>query len=311
MEHVVDRFRTMDSFVRVVRLGSFTAAAKQLGISRALVSRYIADLEGRLGVRLLNRTTRHLTTTEMGATYFDFCQRALKEIDEQEFSLARLQTEPRGSLKVAAPKSFGSLNLGDAVIHFATQQPDIHVSLVLDDFSFRSYDFVENGLDVAIRLTELRDSSLIARKIATLKRVLCASSAYLALHGEPKRPADLTRHHCLAHVNLDPNEKIWRFQGPKGLIAVKIAGSFSSNSALVLRKAALAGVGVTCLPLYCVAGDLKSGALRKLLPDYPLPRRPIYVVYPPGSTVPEKIHCFVDFLNEWFKKPLCTHERSI
>lgn len=301
----------MDSFVRVVRLGSFTAAAKQLGISRALASRYITDLERRLGARLLNRTTRYLTTTEIGATYFDFCQRALKEIDEQESSLARLQKEPRGSLKVAAPKSFGSLNLGDAVIHFASEHPDIHVSLILDDFSFRSYDFVENGLDVAIRLTELRDSSLIARKITTLRRVLCASPEYLARHDEPLRPSDLTRHHCLAHVNLDPSERIWRFQARKGLIAVKIAGPFSSNSALVLRKAALAGVGITCLPLYCVEGDLKTGALRELLTDYPLPRRPIYVVYPPGGKVPEKIHRFVDFLTEWFKKRLFTHEWPI
>ncbi|HEV8723310.1 MAG TPA: LysR family transcriptional regulator [Candidatus Binatia bacterium] len=296
----MDRFKTMDSFVRVASTGSFSAAAKQLGISRALVSLHITDLEKRLGVRLLNRTTRCLTLTEAGASYLEFCQRMLAEMNQQESSIAQMQKEPRGSLKVTAPKSFGTLYLSDAVVGFSAQYPHIQTSLILEDYSFRAYDFVDNGLDVAVRLGDLPDSSLIARKIATLQWIICASPKYLARHGEPKTPADLGKHPCLAHVNLDPNDRAWRLHDSDNLISVKISGTFSSNSALVLRKAALAGLGIGYLPLYCIEDDLKTGALHKLLPNYSPPQRPIYVVYPPTARVPERVRTFVDFLAHWF-----------
>jgi DNA-binding transcriptional LysR family regulator len=296
----MDRFRTMDSFVRVATAGSFSAAAKQLGISRALVSLHVTDLEKRLGVRLLNRTTRCLTLTEAGADYLEFCQRMLAEMNERESSIAQFQKEPRGSLKVTAPKSFGTLYLSDAVVSFSTQYPNIQVSVTLEDYSFRPYDFVDAGFDVAVRLGDLPDSTLIARKIATLQWVVCASPKYLARYGDPKTPADLGKHNCLAHVNLDPNDRAWRLHEADHLISVKISGGFSSNSALVLRKAALAGLGVGYLPLYCIEEDLKTGTLRKLLPNYSPPQRPIYVVYPPAARIPERIRTFVDFLASWF-----------
>ena len=298
----MDRFKTMDSFVRVATAGSFSAAAKQLGMSRALVSLHVTDLERRLGVRLLNRTTRWLTLTEAGASYLEFCQRMLAEMNQQESSIAQIQKEPRGSLKVTAPKSFGTLYLSDAVVSFSAQYPNIQVSLILEDYSFRAYDFVDNGLDVAVRLGDLPDSSLIARKIATLQWVVCASPQYLEQHGEPKTPADIGKHTCLAHVNLDPNDRAWRLHDSDNLISVKISGTFSSNSALVLRKAALAGLGIGYLPLYCIDDDLKTGALHKLLPNYSPPQRPIYVVYPPTARVPERVRTFVDFLAHWFGK---------
>ena len=165
----MDRFRTIDSFVRVATAGSFSSAAKQLGMSRALVSLHVTDLEKRLGVRLLNRTTRSLTLTEVGASYLGYCQRMLAEMNEQESSITQLQKEPRGSLKVAAPKSFGTLYLSDAVVSFSARYPNIQLSLILEDYSFRAYDFVEQGLDVAVRLGDLPDSTLVARKIATLQ----------------------------------------------------------------------------------------------------------------------------------------------
>jgi DNA-binding transcriptional LysR family regulator len=298
----VDRLKTIESFIRIVKTGSFSAAARQLGISRALVSRHVTSLEKRLGARLLNRTTRRVNLTEAGERYVDFCQRIIAEMQEQESSLTRLQNEPRGSLKVIAPKSFGSLDLGDAVTSFAGKHPGIQVRLILEDFSFRSYDFVENDLDVAVRTAPLRDSGLIARKIGTLRSFLCAAPAYLARHGEPRAPLDLRHHDCLAHINRYPDEHVWRFRGPKGLIAVKIHGPFSSNSALVLRKAALAGLGIALLPAYCVGKDLRTNAVRELLPDFPAPERPIYVVYPPGGRVPEKVRCFVEFLAGWFRR---------
>jgi len=306
----MDRFKTIDSFVRVATAGSFSAAAKQLGMSRALVSLHVTDLEKRLGVRLLNRTTRSLTLTEAGTNYLEFCQRMMAEIHEQESSIARLQKEPRGSLKVAAPKSFGTLHLSDAVVSFSAKYSDIQLSLILEDYSFRAYDFVDQGLDVAVRLGDLPDSTLVARKIAMLQWIVCASPEYVARRGEPKTPADLGKHDCLAHVNLDPNDHAWRLHNSEHVISVKIAGAFSSNSALVLRKAALAGLGIAYLPLYCIDEDLKSGALRQLLPRYSPPERPIYVVYPPASRVPERVRTFVDFLADWFNDSIAGTTRK-
>jgi DNA-binding transcriptional LysR family regulator len=205
-------------------------------------------------------------------------------------------------LKVAAPKSFGTLLLADAVMSFSAQYPSIQVSLILEDYSFRAYDFVDQGLDVAVRLGDLPDSMLIARKIAALQWVVCAAPAYLAQHGEPRTPADLSQHICLSHVNLDPNDRAWRLHDADHVISVKIGGAFSSNSALVLRKAALAGLGIGYLPLYCIDQDLESGALRQLLPEYSPPQRPIYVVYPPAAPIPERVRTFVDFLARWLGK---------
>ena len=203
-------------------------------------------------------------------------------------------------MKVAAPKSFGTLHLSDAVVSFSVKYSDIQLSLILEDYSFRAYDFVDQGLDVAVRLGDLPDSTLVARKIATLQWIVCASPEYLSRRGEPKTPADLGTHDCLAHVNLDPNDHAWRLHNSDHVISVKIASAFSSNSALVLRKAALAGLGIGYLPLYCIDDDLKSGTLRQLLPRYSPPQRPIYVVYPPASRVPERVRTFVDFLAGWF-----------
>jgi DNA-binding transcriptional LysR family regulator len=307
----MDRFKTIDSFVRVATAGSFSAAAKQLGLSRALVSLHVTDLEKRLGVRLLNRTTRCLTLTETGVNYLDFCRRMLAEMTERESSIAELQKEPRGSLKVTAPKSFGTLHLSDAVVSFSARYPNIQVSLILEDYSFRPYDFVDAGLDVAVRLGDLPDSTLVARKIATLQWVVCASPKYLAHRGEPKTPADLGKHNCLAHVNLDPNDRAWRLHNADHLVSVKISGGFSSNSALVLRKAALAGLGVGYLPLYCIDEDLRTGALRKLLTNYSPPQRPIYVVYPPAARVSERVRTFVGFLAQWFGRTGAVKSKEI
>ena len=162
----------MQSFVEVIKLGSFSEAAKILGLSRALISRHVTDLEKHLGVRLLTRTTRRITLTEAGAEHFNFCQRIIKEIEEQETSLKRMQKEPAGSLKILAPKSLTTLALGDAIASFAAAYPHLNISLMLDDLSFRSYDFIERGFDVAVHTTPIRESSLVARKIANLRWLL-------------------------------------------------------------------------------------------------------------------------------------------
>src|SRR5581483_10313746 len=258
----MDRFRTMESFVRVARAGSFTIAANQLGFSRALVSRHIGDLETRLGVKLINRTTRSLNLTEEGTAYLSFCEQMQRQIEANEHALARTRIEPSGTLKVAAPKSFGAVHVADALIDFAQAQPHLRVSLILDDVSFRrGYDFVERGLDVAVRISSARNSSVVEHKIGEVEWVLCASSDYLARAGRPVRPADLMSHACLIHAGVAANDRIWRFEGPRGETAVKVNDAFSSNSALALRKAARAGLGIALVPRYCVADDLANGAL--------------------------------------------------
>ena len=168
----MDRFRTMQSFAEVIRLGSFSEAAKTLGLSRALISRHVSDLEKHLGVPLLTRTTRRVTPTEFGAKHFGFCQRVIKEIEQSEATLKRQQKEPEGPLKIIAPKSFTTLALGDAIASFAANYRYLNISLMLDDLSFRSYDFIERGFDVAVHTTPIRDSNLVTRKIARLNSLV-------------------------------------------------------------------------------------------------------------------------------------------
>lgn len=298
----MDRLRTMQSFVEVIKLGSFSEAAKTLGLSRALISRHITDLEKHLGLRLLTRTTRRITLTEAGTEHFNFCQQIIKEIEAQDTALKRLQREPAGSLKILAPKSLTTLALGDAIASFAAAYPHLHINLMLDDLSFRSYDFIERGFDVAVHTTPVRESSLVARKIANLRWLLCASPKYLTQHGEPRRPRDLTRHQCLIHVNSDPSDRVWRLHNGTGLDSVKVQGPFASNSVLVLRKAALESLGIAILPAYCVIGDLKSGSLREVLADFPIPVHPLSLVWAPGRETPKKIRHLADFLADWFRK---------
>ena len=290
----------MESFVRVVRAGSFTIAANQLGLSRALVSRHVGELETRLGVRLLNRSTRSLHLTEEGRAYLAFCERLFRDIEDNERSMAKARTEPTGTLSLAAPKSFGSLHLSDAIVTFAKAHPRLRVSLVLEDVSFRSHDFVEKGLDLALRISSIRNTSVTTRPIASLQWVVCASPDYLAREGRPALPADLARHACLVHINVAANDRIWRFEGPKGPVTARVEGTYFSNSALALRKAALGGLGIALVPRYCVAADLASGDLVTVLPRYRAPARPLMAVYPRAQDVPHKLEIFVDFLTDWF-----------
>ncbi|MCK9914004.1 LysR family transcriptional regulator [Microbacteriaceae bacterium K1510] len=303
----MDRFRTMESFVRVVRAGSFTIAASQLGLSRALVSRHVSELETRLGVRLLNRSTRSLSVTEEGASYLDFCEQIFRDIETNERAMLRTRLEPAGTLKVLAPKSFGTAHLSDAVIAFAKVQPRLRVSLLLENTPYRgTYDFSERGLDVVLCFSiphpssnGERGSSLIEQRIATLDWAVCASPEYLAEVGEPQTPADLSEHACLVHVDTAPNDSIWRFEGPKGPVAVKVRGAFLSNSAAALAKAATAGLGITVIPAYAVREHIADGTLVNILPRFHVPPRPMLAVYPRTPAVPRKLQAFVEFLKIW------------
>jgi DNA-binding transcriptional LysR family regulator len=296
----MDRFRTMESFARVVRAGSFTVAANQLGLSRALVSRHVGDLEQRLGVRLLNRSTRSVSLTDEGRSYLEFCEQLFRDIESKERAIGHIRTEAVGTLKMTAPKSFGAVHLADATIAFARSQPRLRVSLILEDISFRFDEFGEKGLDLALRISSARNASFVEETIAPLDWVACASPDYLARAGRPSTPADLAAHACLVHVNVLPSDHVWRFEGPKGRQSIKVRGAFMSNSALALRKSALAGLGIALVPRYAVADDLAAGRLVVVLPRYRTMARPLLAVYPRSSAVPRKVRLFIDFLKEWF-----------
>lgn len=298
----MERFKTMESFVRVVRAKSFSLAAKELGLSRALVTKHVQALEDHLGARLLNRTTRSLALTEIGAEYYDFCQRIIGEIEEEERALRDLQKEPRGSLRVLSPKSFATLHMCEAMAAFAQRYPDIRVTLVLDDSSLHSINLVSQGYDLAVRLAAIDDSTLVARKLATLKWVACASPDYLKRHGVPSSPRDLANRNCLTHMTLGP-DRLWRFDDGKKPIEVKVQGTFTANSVIALQHAARIGIGIALLPTYSAAEDLKRGLLKPILTDYRLDERPLYAVYPYGANPPKKVRLLVDFLAQWFRVP--------
>jgi DNA-binding transcriptional LysR family regulator len=295
----VDRLATMRSFVEVVQEQSFAAAARSLGLSRALVSRHIADLEQQVGLRLIVRTTRAVNLTEAGQRYFVFCKRLLDEIETENSEILGMREKAEGALSVVSPKWIGSLDLGDAVASFAVDHPRIHVKLELGGLSERTYDFLKNGYDIAFYTKYLRHSSIKVKKIATLEFVLCASPKYLATHGEITGLADLAQHDCLVHTN-DP---IWHIAADgkeQHFKPHKVV--FSSNTYVVLQKAAIAGMGVALVPLRSIAPEVRAGNLVLLLTDLPPPDRPLYAAYAPGKHTVRKVRLFVDFIADWFQK---------
>jgi DNA-binding transcriptional LysR family regulator len=293
----MDNLTDIGVFVKVVDRGSFTLAADNLGLSRAVVSKYISRLEKRLGARLLNRTTRRLSLTEAGAALFEASRGAIERIEEAEAAVAHLQSEPRGRLRVSAPMSFGILHLGPAIGDFARAHPAVTLDLRLDD---RFVNLVEDGYDVAVRIGALTDSSLVARRIGTTRAVACASPEYLAEHGVPETPEDLAAHDCLIYSYLS-TANVWRFTGPDGReIPVAVSGSLRVNNGIVLAEAALAGRGVLMSPSFYVAPMLRDGRLRRILAPYKLGELPIHAVYPQRSHVPPKVRAFVEFLAQRF-----------
>jgi len=297
----MDVLKAMESFTRAARAGSFAAAAAQTNVSRAIVSKHIQDLENYLGARLFHRTTRQLTLTEAGLEYRTFCDRLLKEIDEKRDSLGSLQQIPCGPLKIMAPKSFGNIHLSPAIAEFSERYPQINVSLILADDPMNSRHIVENGLDLAIRLSPASDSSVVTRRIGFVSWLLCATPAYLQAQGIPKVPSDLVAHNCLVHLKTTPDKR-WPLNGPGGEVDVSVAGSFAANSSLALRSGVLRNLGIALLPLYCISGDLASGRLIKVLPEYEVKPRPVFLLYPQRKHLPTKVRVLIEFLVDRFNQ---------
>jgi len=282
----MDKLTSMLVFTKVAKAGSFAAAAKELGLSRAMATKHVMQLENGLGIRLLNRTTRNLNLTEVGAVYLERCRQILDDMEEMELAVTRLQTEPRGLLKVSASPFFGSYHVAPAITAYMEVYPDVHVDLILQT----SYaDLIEEGFDLAIQLDELQDSSLIARSLGTSQRVVCGAPAYFKKHGTPKTPEDLKNHNCL--VNLSPGGES---------LTVKVSGSLQANVADALRIAALSGLGLVILPTYMVGQDIRKNRLQAVLTEYVPAPLEIHAVYPHRKHLSAKVRTFVDFLHERF-----------
>jgi len=285
-------FQQMAVFAKVVGAGSLSSAARELGLSPALVSRKLAALEARLGVRLINRTTRSLHLTDEGASYFEACSRLLAEIDEADAAVAAGRVEPQGVLRVALPASFGHLHVAPRIPAFAAQYPKVRLALSLSD---RSVNVIEEGFDCAVRIAELEDSSLAARKLAPNRRVVCASPEYLARHGTPQAPEDLARHDVLTTNDFAMS---WDFKDPRGKPGtVRVGGRYACDNWEVLREWAIAGLGIALKSTWDVYRHLQDGSLVELFPGYAFHSDvAIYAVYPHRRHLPAKTRVFIEFL---------------
>jgi DNA-binding transcriptional LysR family regulator len=286
-------------FTKVVQAGSLSAAARELGVSTAVVSRTLSGLEARLGVRLINRTTRSLHLTDEGASYYETCQRILAEIDEADAAVTSRRVEPQGVLKVALPASFGHQHVAPLIPRFAERYPKVELALSLSD---RSINLIEEGFDLAVRIAELKDSSLAARKLAPNRRVVCASPAYLRAHGEPKTLQDLARHNCLVATWEHGFAMTWEYKSPAGKRGtVRVTGKYACDNWEVLREWAIAGLGIALKSTWDVRRQLEDGSLVPLLPGYDFGTDVgIYAVYPHRRHLPAKTRVFIDFLAESF-----------
>jgi len=289
MDHLGD----LDIFARVVASRSMSAAGRELGFSAAVVSKRIRRLEERLGVRLLQRTTRQISLTEAGQGFYERVVSILSSIEEAEAWVARGSSVARGVLRVSAPTSFGRLHIAPHLKAFLDRYAAVTVDLDLSD---AFVDVVGEGFDVAIRIADLGDSSLVARRLAANNRVLCATPDYLARHGQPETIDDLARHRLLIH-----NGDHWRLDGPAGPVVVPIKSPLRTNSSEVVREAVLAGIGIALRSTWDIGPELRAGRLKTVLPAYGGSHRvAVYAVYPSRRHLEHKVRAFIDYLAELY-----------
>lgn len=287
----MDQLAGMLAFVRVVEEGSFTAAAKSLGLPKSTVSRQVSSLEERLGARLLHRTTRRIHLTEAGQAYFDRCARVISELEDAEKAVSELHEAPRGTLKLTAPVTFGQLFLTEVIAEYLQRFPDVRLDLNLSD---RTVDLVEEGFDLAIRIGRLADSSLVVRKLGTSRMCICASPGYLEKEGTPTNIPELEQHNALLYTYQAVG---WKLKGGK---VAAVHGRLTTNSGEVLRAAAVRGLGVAYVPSFYVGADLAAGRLVSVMEDQIEQGSGVFAVYPPNHQPPAKVRSFVDLAVERF-----------
>ena len=293
----MDRFAEMQAFAAVVDAGSFVKAADALAISKAAVSRHVAELESRLGVRLLHRTTRRLSLTAEGEAFHASCKGLLSDVDAAEAEVTSGAGVARGLLKLNVPVSFGLLHLAPLWPEFMAANREVTLEVTLAD---RLVDLVEEGFDLAVRIARLPGSTLVSRQLASTRMILCASPQYLREHGTPAHPSELAAHAVMAYSLLASGDT-WRFEGPDGPVTVKVSPRMRTNSGDTCRAAALQHLGIVLQPSFLVGADLLSGALVELLPQYRSIELGIYAVWPTRKHLPAKVRVLIDFLVEAFR----------
>ena len=297
----MDRVSSMLSFVKVVDTGGFRSAARQLNLATSVVTTRVKSIEGRLGVRLLNRTTRSVSLTEAGRTYYDRCVQILSEIENAEEAAQMLQSKPRGVLRLNTSPGMPAL-IARPIAEYSARYPDVAIHLAATS---RMFDLVEEGYDLAIWYAAVPDPGLIVRRLAHYRMVVCASPEYLAKFGRPKHPSELVKHKCVAFYDaptLSKGGREWQFTGPDGDFSLQMSGNLETNSAIAFREAALLGQGIIMTPGPLVLDDLKSGALVSILSDF-LPKQfSIDALYPHREHLPAKVRTFIDLLVENFRQ---------
>lgn len=292
----MDVFQAMSVFVKVVEAGSLTAAGRECEMSTTMVGNHLKALEKRLGVSLIQRTTRRQNVTEFGLQYYRRCVEVLGLVDDAQRMAEQVQTQPSGTLRLTAPPAFGAERLAPMLSDFTRRYPELKVEVVLSN---QLMDLIEHGFDAAIRLGVPDASALIARPLRDYTLTICASKDYLARHGTPQTAHELRDHQCLAFAypaadGWSSADKLWRLSGPEGVIEIPVAGPMTVNSSPALRQAALSGMGIAMLPDVLISEDLNAGDLLPLLRDYQAPSRPMWLLYPQDRYRLPKVRHFVD-----------------
>lgn len=287
----MDRLASMATFIKVVDLGSFAAAAMALKMSPQMVAKHVAYLEARLATRLLNRTTRRQSLTEIGKTYYERCKVVLAEVDWADAAGDNATGRPRGRLRVNAPLSFGTHTLVPLVARYLRQHPEVEIELVLSD---RYVDLIEEGFEAVFRIGRLADSSLTARALRPFHSLACASPAYLQQHGTPRDPADLLAHVCLGYVGTRPGSTDWRFMRDGRTFDVPVRGPLQVNNAAALLSGALEGFGIAFIAEDLARASIATGALVRVLPDFETPSRPMHLLFHADRRLTSKLRSFVD-----------------
>lgn len=297
----MDQLSAMRSFRNVVEAGGFSAAARRLGLSKAAVSKQIAELEAHFGTALLHRTTRRLNATDAGRRYYDHCVRLLEELEEVETELRHAQAEPTGRLRISAPINFGNRLLGPVACELARRFPKLEMQFDLSD---RFIDLIDEGFDAALRIrTNLPDSSLMARRLCGITRSVVAAPAYLKRKGAPKTPEELKEHDCLIYT-LSTSPRDWRFQSGNKSATVRVNGAIQSNNGQFLLSPLLAGMGIACLPDFTVGEQVTKGKLRRILAEYPVENHDLYVVYPSNRHQSPKLRAFIEVATQHLRGAL-------
>lgn len=291
----MEDLQRMAIFARVVEAKNFSAAARDLGLSKSLISKQVTQLEKSIGARLLHRTTRNMSLTEAGAILYAHCARIMEELQEAKLAVGRLHSEPRGILRISAPVAFGTLHIAPALPGFLARYPELKVDMVIDD---RVVDLADERYDVAVRIAREPAQNLVARKIASVKLTMCATPDYFARKGIPQAPSDLERHNCLTYTYLNPQDP-WRLRGPNGDISVPATGDLRLNDDQALSQAVLGGLGIALLPTFIIGKEIQSGKLQSVLSDYIPLERHIFAVYLPTRYLPAKVRAFIDYFLEY------------